>query len=416
MIPQECGPGLQWSQTIKACDHAKKVRCVSTRRYLRLVSMQNPLLRKTDLQMDDPCDGDTHVPYPGRCNGYLRCLFGHLFASDCPPDLHWNNEFKVCDWPDHAQCDEEDGLSLPELEPHDETAEDDPIYDDVDDSEVVDTNDLDEQPIKPKPTTAAPTTTRRPVTSAKPKPQPTTVRPAVQPHSGQYKLVCYFTNWAWYRQGIAKYTPDNIDTSLCTHIVYGFAVLDYSELTIRTHDSWADIDNKFYERVSGLKSKGVKVSLALGGWNDSQGDKYSRLVRSPAARTKFVRQATEFIEKYGFEGLDLDWEYPVCWQTECNKGFADEKEGFSSLVKELSVAFRPKGLLLSTAVSPSKTIIDKGYDVPTLAEYFDWIAVMTYDYHGQWDKKTGHVAPLYQHPDDEITYFNAVSKHLIHKL
>lgn len=102
-------------------------------------------------------------------------------------------------------------------------------------------------------------------------------------------------------------------------------------------------------------------------------------------------------------------EYPVCWQTECNKGFADEKEGFTNLVKELSVAFRPRGLLLSTAVSPSKQIIDKGYDVPTLSEYFDWIAVMTYDFHGQWDKKTGHVAPLFEHPDDDISYFNAVS-------
>lgn len=78
-------------------------------------------------------------------------------------------------------------------------------------------------------------------------------------------------------------------------------------------------------------------------------------------------------------------------------------------MKELSIAFRPRGLLLSTAVSPSKQIIDKGYDVPTLSEYFDWIAVMTYDFHGQWDKKTGHVAPLFEHPDDDISYFNAVS-------
>lgn len=46
-------------------------------------------------------------------------------------------------------------------------------------------------------------------------------------------------------------------------------------------------------------------SLALGGWNDSQGDKYSRLVRSPSARKRFVSQAVNFLEKYGFNGLDL---------------------------------------------------------------------------------------------------------------
>ena len=59
----------------------------------------------------------------------------------------------------------------------------------------------------------------------------------------EFKVVCYFTNWAWYRPGIGKYTPDEIDASLCTHIVYGFAVLDPNKLTIRPHDAWADFDN-----------------------------------------------------------------------------------------------------------------------------------------------------------------------------
>ena len=61
-------------------------------------------------------------------------------------------------------------------------------------------------------------------------------------------------------------------------------------------------------------------------------------------------------------------------------------------------------------MSPSKTIMDAGYDVPQIASYLDWINVMTYDYHGQWDKKTGHVAPMYEHPDDDFYFFNAVSR------
>lgn len=77
-------------------------------------------------------------------------------------------------------------------------------------------------------------------------------------------------------------------------------------------------------------------------------------------------------------------------------------------MRELSEKFKPKGLLLSAAVSPSKRVIDTGYDVPTLAKYLDWISVMTYDYHGQWDKKTGHVAPLYHLPNDWEPTFNAV--------
>lgn len=73
----------------------------------------------------------------------------------------------------------------------------------------------------------------------------------------------------------------------------------------------------FYERVVEYKRHGVKVSIALGGWNDSAGDKYSKLVNDPGARKRFVIHAVQFVEKYGFDGLDLDWEYPKCWQV-CN--------------------------------------------------------------------------------------------------
>lgn len=227
------------------------------------------------------------------------------------------------------------------------------------------------------------------------------------PMQNDYKVVCYFTNWAWYRQEGGKFLPEDIDADLCTHIAYGFAVLDRESLTIKTHDSWADIDNDMYGRVVRYKSKGIKVVVALGGWNDSAGDKYSRLIRSKTARERFIKHVMDFIEKYNFDGLDLDYEYPVCWQVDCSKGYADEKESFALLVKELSEVFKPRGWLLSSAVSPSKKVIDHGYDVPALSKYFDWIAVMTYDFHGQWDKKTGHVAPMYEHPDDFDKTFNA---------
>lgn len=104
-------------------------------------------------------------------------------------------------------------------------------------------------------------------------------------------------------------------------------------LTITPHDSWADIDNgnaseltpaphlkknciftEFYNRVTAYKAKGIKVLIAIGGWNDSLGDKYSKLVNNPEARAKFIRNLMEFIEKWNFDGLDLDWEYPKCWQ------------------------------------------------------------------------------------------------------
>lgn len=151
------------------------------------------------------------------------------------------------------------------------------------------------------------------------------------------------------------------------------------------------------------------VTIALGGWNDSAGDKYSRLVNNPSARRKFIEHAVEFIKKHNFDGLDLDWEYPACWQTDCKPDRAKDKEAFTAWVEELSVALKAEGLLLSAAVSPSSKIIDAGYEVKKISDAMDWIAVMTYDYHGHWDKKTGHVSPMYVHPDDEHKNFNTVS-------
>lgn len=49
--------------------------------------------------------------------------------------------------------------------------------------------------------------------------------------------------------------PEDIDANLCTHLIYGFAVLDSKSLTIKTHDSWTDIDNRFYERVVEYKQE-----------------------------------------------------------------------------------------------------------------------------------------------------------------
>ncbi|XP_014210222.1 probable chitinase 10 [Copidosoma floridanum] len=373
LVKQQCGPGLNWNDGKNMCDWAFKNPCGSNK--AKKQKHKAPLKQSEEAQKS--CTSGKYLPVPGDCGSYYACLWGKPQRFQCAPGLHFNKASGICDWPIRAQC-KPTSTGSEEIPP-----------------DHVDSDEEFQAPAQPSPTPA------------------TTLAPAVvdpdkvSPLSGHFKIVCYFTNWAWYRRGLGRYLPENIDHTLCTHIVYGFAVLDYSDLIIKAHDSWADFDNRFYERVVAYKKRGLKVSLALGGWNDSQGDKYSRLVNNPAARKRFVEQALRFVEKYGFDGLDLDWEYPVCWQTDCGSGPKSDKEGFAAMIRELSEAFRPRGLLLSSAVSPNKKIIDAGYDVPALVKYFDWIAVMTYDYHGQWDKKTGHVAPMYYHPNDDVYYFNA---------
>ena len=66
-------------------------------------------------------------------------------------------------------------------------------------------------------------------------------------------------------------------------------------------------------------------------------------------------------------------------------------------------------MLLSAAVSASKSIIDEAYDVETLGEYLDFINVMSYDFHASWDGFTGHHSSLYQYNEDAADYLNTAS-------
>ena len=62
-----------------------------------------------------------------------------------------------------------------------------------------------------------------------------------------------FTNWATYRQEEGKFLPEDIDSQLCTHIVYGFAVLNPKTLLIRAHDSWIDFDKGIIQKLKFIK-------------------------------------------------------------------------------------------------------------------------------------------------------------------
>ena len=102
-----------------------------------------------------------------------------------------------------------------------------------------------------------------------------------------------------------------------------------------------------------------------------------------------VAKAVEFITKYKFDGLDLDYEYPAFEQS------ATEKSTFAAWVKELKTAFTPYGWELTAAVAAGKEKVDAGYDVPEISKYLDAIHLMTYDMHGSWESVVGHHAPLY---------------------
>lgn len=204
------------------------------------------------------------------------------------------------------------------------------------------------------------------------------------------RVVCHITNWSFYRKGEGKFVPENLDSKLCTVIIYSFATLEPESLELREFDPWGDIENQLYSRTVNL-DKSVPVLLGMGGWTDSVGDKYTKLVSNSRARQNFISRGVSFLRQYGFSGIHIDWNYPKCWQSDCRAGPANDKDDFTKFIEELRKALSPYGLMLSTSISGYKEIIVKAYDLPALSKAVDFMTVMSYDYHGSWESVTGHV-------------------------
>lgn len=112
----------------------------------------------SDVEEPTTCS-EQFSPHPTDCNKYYLCNLGHPLEQSCPHGLHWNNIQKNCDWPRNVNCEASAAAADP-----------------------------NRPNTSPRPTT---TTTRKP----RPKP-PTNIVPT-ETDDGKFKVVCYFTNWAW---------------------------------------------------------------------------------------------------------------------------------------------------------------------------------------------------------------------------
>ncbi|PNF22560.1 putative chitinase 2 [Cryptotermes secundus] len=147
----------------------------------------------------------------------------------------------------------------------------------------------------------------------------------------------------------------------------------------------------------------LKVSLAIGGWNEGSAN-YSIMASNPTSRQTFINSASDFIRKYNFDGLDLDWEYPAK-----RGGSPADKENFVHLVRELREEFDKHGWLLTAALGVGQDTVDAAYNIPALSRYLDYMHAMCYDLHGSWDNRVGANAPLRSsQPDDKLTVEYAI--------
>nr|XP_040227768.2 probable chitinase 2 [Anopheles coluzzii] len=204
-----------------------------------------------------------------------------------------------------------------------------------------------------------------------------------------YRVVCYLASWSNYREGSGSFNVSYIVPDHCTHLVYTFAGLNIGG-GIDSLDYFNDVNvNKGYARVVALKEENpcLKVLLAIGGWNEGS-EKYSLMAERESTRDAFADQTLRYLVHYGFDGLDLDWEYPTM-----RGGIPEDRENFVLLVQALRNRFARRNKILTAAVSASKQILQAGYDLPKLCEELDFINLMTYDY-SRSDKATLD-APLY---------------------
>lgn len=260
--------------------------------------------------------------------------------------------------------------------------------------------------------TASPTAT--PTPTVKPTPPYT---PAPGAYSGDKKIIAYYPAWATYAR---NYQVADIPAQKVTHINYAFANVQNGRCVLG--DSYADTDKAFagdtwdqgakrgnFNQLTKLREKNpdLKTMISIGGWTWSQN--FPAAAASDQARAEFAASCVDFMKQYGFDGIDIDWEYPVSGGL--FPGTPADRQNYTALLKEfrgqLDAEEAKDGTeyFLSIAAPAGPTTIPN-LEAGKIGGILDWMNLMSYDFHGGWDPTTGHNAPMSVGPKDAAAKFS----------
>ncbi|KAI2464656.1 glycosyl hydrolases family 18-domain-containing protein [Annulohypoxylon bovei var. microspora] len=212
------------------------------------------------------------------------------------------------------------------------------------------------------------------------------------------RTIGYYESWASTRK-CQSVQPEDLNLAGFTHVNFAFAFFDPDTFQISPMDSNSAT---LYHRFTNLKDtySGLQTWISVGGWSFTDPgptrQAFSNMASSAANRQKFISGVLSFMNTYGFDGLDIDWEYPGA---DDRGGVAGDTANFVELVKELKQGIGSKGL---TVTLPTSYWYLQHFDVKAMQDYVDWFNLMSYDLHGTWDADSQFVG-AYIAPHTNLT-------------
>jgi chitinase len=231
------------------------------------------------------------------------------------------------------------------------------------------------------------------------------------------KIVAYYIEWGIYGR---DYQPADMPLEKVTHVNYAFANIsadgriaigDPYAATEKLYpgDSWDQPYAGTYNQLNNVlraEHPHIKTLISVGGWTWS--GRFSDVALTEQSRALFAESCVQFIRDYNFDGVDLDWEYPVEGGLGSNIRRPEDGVNYTLLLREvrrqLDIAEIEDGSeYLLTIASPAGWDKVRHLEIAELSDVLDWVNVMTYDFRGSWDlSSTAHHSGMYENPADPI--------------